>query len=193
MGRDLRSLRLYEKDEFSRKWNMLLDELQRRDLTVVPPLILEGGISGGQRLAIMRDQGTSEITTEPFAIESAIPNLTVYPGLVNGALPTGWDTVFTVSAVGVYYVKLNLTTDGQSITAAALAVDGTAVDPIPVVDGSAPTAFSFLLGVLSSGTLYQVHTGNLTFTPSRVFVKEKTGGAGIGESPYDFGYTWLKS
>ena len=61
------SLRVVERDETSRKWNMLLQELQRRTITVTSPLLLSDGQSGGINLSILRTHAVG-IENPPFFV-----------------------------------------------------------------------------------------------------------------------------
>jgi hypothetical protein len=118
------------------------------------------------------------------------------PGILNGFLPSNYDTEGEDGAVdvpcdgaGLYYAKAVITTDGQAITDVEVKIDTTA----PVAQEPQPYALEetieYLFGLFSEGQVYRVIApGQITLRPEQWLVTETDPPAAPGEAPYTIYY-----
>jgi len=103
----------------------------------------------------------------PFRLESSSTSggiaVTVHPGTINGVIPSGILVPTLVVTSGMRYICIDATTDGKAVTSAEIAVKTTAPAPPAETAESAPTAFTFLLGVVTNSTVYRtIPCNNIT-------------------------------
>jgi hypothetical protein len=122
--------------------------------------------------------------------------VSVHPGILNGFLPSNYDTEGEDGAVdvpcdgtGLYYAKAVITTDGQAITDVEVKIDTTA----PVAQEPQPYALEetieYLFGLFSEGQVYRViGPGQITLRPEQWLVTETDPPAAPGEAPYTIYY-----
>jgi hypothetical protein len=122
--------------------------------------------------------------------------VSVQPGILNGFLPSNYDTEGEDGAVdvpcdgaGLYYAKAVITTDGQAITDVEVKIDTTA----PVAQEPQPYALEetieYLFGLFSEGQVYRVIApGQITLRPEQWLVTETDPPAAPGEAPYTIYY-----
>ena len=197
MGRSTRNLRTSDASAFGRKWNELLEEIDRRPVTVVAPLYLSEGASGTTLYVRRQKPGESAAETcDAFKInltEVADPAYTMLltPGAINQAVPSNILTPIAYNSTTDRYVKLKVTTDGFALTGVTVALESTPTDPISTTVNAAPTSFDILIGVISQGVITQVWTDcNMLATLTLALVESKTIPE-PGTSPYNFYYTWV--
>jgi hypothetical protein len=138
--------------------------------------------------------GSTPAATYPFDVSfsgSANPRDTlVQPGTINGVLPTNYDTVFSLAAVGVYYLVLTVTALDGEIASAVLSMDASPPAGVPTILGQPPTSFAYLLGVIVDLVWYRtIGPGSLAAAGAEVFRVSKTSPS-PGTLPYDIYYTW---
>lgn len=132
---------------------------------------------------------------EPFTIfltideENDSGSFTIWPGTINELLPTDMMSTFDYGLGNTLYVKLNVVTNGKAVTAATISPESTPTSPIATLQGSAPTTFGILIGVIANNTLFQVRTGNITASLVEA-LQEGKAVPSPGLSPYNFYYTW---
>lgn len=129
-----------------------------------------------------------EITTtfDPDAVQNSVH---VRPGTINSFLPTNMFDEFDIEPTGTYYVTLDCTTDGTSVTDASIDVVNTAPDPIGEDIGAAPDFFQVLLGVIVDLRIYQLIDYVLFAFPVRTLYS-LTEDPEPGQPYYDLHYTW---
>jgi hypothetical protein len=193
------------------KLNRILAEIKRNRPVVAAPL--SARVTGdGTHISIKqapRGGGTSTPTTrQPWDLiarvdpeadpedESPPYLVSVQPGILNGFLPSNYDTEGVDGAVdvpcdgtGLYYAKAVITTDGQAITNVEIKIDTTA----PVAQEPQPYALEetieYLFGLFSEGQVYRVIApGQITLRPEQWLVTETDPPAAPGEAPYTIYY-----
>jgi hypothetical protein len=113
----------------------------------------------------------------------------VQPGTLNGFLPTNWDEEFERAGTGLYYAKAVITTDGENITAVAIAIDTTAPTEQEPVEFGISTEVECLFGLFAEGQAYRVvGPGQITLSPTLWITASASPAANPGESPYDLYY-----
>ncbi len=165
----------------------------------VPKLFIPGRVPGLAKeldaiLSPPPGGGGAPATAYPFDVTfdtSGDPRDTfVRPGTINGVLPSNYDDVFSLAAVGVHYLVLTVTASDGEIASAVLSFDGSPPAGIPTIQGQPPTSFAYLLGVVVDLTWYRtIGPGSLAAAGLEVFRVSKTAPA-PGTLPYDIWYTW---
>jgi hypothetical protein len=148
------------------------------------------GLEVDQILGPTSSGGGTPSSPLPFDVEIVGTSATVIPGTINGLLATNYDSVFTITNPGVYFVTLSVTaTDGQ-LGSSTISFAASAPAAVPVVQGQPPTTFDYLLGIVVDGVWFRViGQGSLAAAGSEVFRVSKTSPA-PGTLPYDIWYTW---
>jgi hypothetical protein len=113
----------------------------------------------------------------------------VQPGTLNGILPTNWDEEFECAGTGLHYAKAVITTDGENITAVAIAINTTAPTEQEPVEFGISTEVEYLFGLFAEGQVYRVvGPGQITLSPTLWITASASPAASPGESPYDLYY-----
>jgi hypothetical protein len=122
--------------------------------------------------------------------------VSVQPGILNGFLPSNYDTEGEDGAVdvpcdgtGLYYAKAVITTDGQAITDVEIKIDTTA----PVAQEPQPYALEetieYTFGLFSEGQVYRtIGPGDIVLRPEQWLVTPVDPPVGPGEAPYTIYY-----
>lgn len=135
---------------------------------------------------------------QPFDVvlsgSGASMSAVVRPGTLNGILPTNYDTIFTpLDDSLVYFVTLSATATDGEIGTCTLSFPTTAPAGIPTNLGQPPTAFDYLLGVVSLGVWFRaIGPGSLTAVGQEMFRIDKVSPA-PGTLPYEIYYSWAMS
>lgn len=127
---------------------------------------------GGTTLQILPRPGGGGGTTAaeeacPFQLTSAATtaglNVTVGPGTINGVIPGGILSALSVPTSAIRYICIDCDTDGKAVTSAGIAVKTSPPAPPAETAETAPTAFSFILAVVTNGTVYRtIPCNNIT-------------------------------
>jgi len=143
------------------------------------------------RIKAIASGGAAE-ENEPFdVIVSSSTTITVWPGNINQLAPSNIFSTIAYTPGSTAYIKLSVTTDGRKVTAATVGTSATPISPIGVTESLAPTSFEVLLGIVVSGTVYQVWPGgNMVATISNQLTEDKASPV-AGQTPYKYWYTWL--
>lgn len=120
------------------------------------------------------------------------PAVKIYPGTINNALPGNMFDVFPISSEGLFYVYLNIITDGVGITDVAIVVNTAPSPPLTWATNIAPINFTWDLGVVLNGAIYQLSNTLLSATPMQVGTVSK--GAPVpGQPLVDYLISWSVS
>ncbi len=198
MARSVKNLKLFENTAFSRKWNELLEEIERRTLNVVSPLYMSE-TAAGSMLSVIRQRGGggggAAAAVEPFTIfltpQLTPPNfdITLQPGKLNQAVPSNMFTSAVYVPATTVFIYLTVTTNGKSVTGVTLTSSPGAPPAMTVTANAAPTVFYFLIGIVANSTIYQIWTGNIQANVT-VVITEGQAVPVPGTSPFIFWYTW---
>ena len=116
--------------------------------------------------------------------------LSVFPGTLNGLLPSNIFSPIACSSSGLYYLKAKVTTNGKAVTAVTLAVENGYEDcVISAVENSAPTTLAFIIAAISDGDIFQVQKTNIVITPTVAFIVSRTPPI-PGDEPFVRWWTW---
>lgn len=146
--------------------------------------------------AIVIASGGSTTTVGPFDIifnsAGATPFINVFPGTINGYVPSNILDTFYLSSPISYFIKLRCLTDGFNVTSSSIIVDGSPSAGISISQSAAPTTFDILIGIVTSDlTTYQTWTGNnIQASLTQSALSDKSTPATPGLSPYIRWYTW---
>lgn len=128
------------------------------------------------------DSGTSLIITAPTSRGGGTPSvispwdltistsitgdvtLTVWPGAINGLMPTNMFDVFTIDATGLWYLIATVTTDGTAISSCVLSASHTAPSGQVFASNAMPSTVSITVGVIKAGLIYNIWKKNITMT-----------------------------
>ena len=128
--------------------------------------------SGGTFLNPKKTSSAIVLPKKPFNIStggtSEAPTITLWPGVVNGILPSNIYDTFSVDAVSLWYVKAACTSDGTQITAATIHVDASPPDIQTPATDAMPSEVDVLVGLYKASMTYNIFQGNVTLTPSTV-------------------------
>lgn len=117
-------------------------------------------------------------------------NVTIYPGTVNGLLPTNVFSTITGIGTGTYYAAITATTDGKTITSSVWGLSASPPTAQTPTVWTAPTTFVYLFGVLVSGQPYRtIAPGSLQFEPINIMKIPKVS-PGANVIPWDNYYEW---
>lgn len=136
-------------------------------------------------------------STCPFEISvvagatSGTLDVTVSPGTVNSLLPSNYADTFNVSASGLKFVKVNVTTDGAKVTSCALDVDTTAPTPAAPTPFALPELDTVAIGVIVNDTAYRmIGCGSVQLLGHEAYKVDKDPPADAGQLPYTPYYVW---
>jgi hypothetical protein len=114
---------------------------------------------------------------------------TVWPGTVNGVLPTNYTVEAELDVASSYYLVLEITTATASVTGVTIAAPSTIPDTqIPTTINQPPTSFKILFAIVAEGVLFQIRTGNVFVVAREELRVAKSVAA--GEIPWDSYWTW---
>lgn len=117
----------------------------------------------------------------------------VRPGTINSMLPTNMFSTSNnaIELTGTFYVTLDCTTDGDSVTDAVVDFNSTVPpDPMGSNMGVAPSDFSVLLAVIVDRAVFQVAFTNFNAQPQTTIFSLK--GSPVPGAPFfDINYTWV--
>jgi hypothetical protein len=130
-----------------------------------------------------------QVTLRPNPESETSVLASVWPGTVNGLLPTNYTVEATLSKTGDYYVILRCTCAGQQVTGVEIMAPTTQPEPAAVIPNALPSTVDVLMAIVAQGTLFQIRTGNLTLAPSERFRQYKAE-AEPGTLPWDSYWTW---
>ena len=144
--------------------------------------------------------GSSNASNNNRPFDPVLPNnntntlsFTINPGTINGLIPNNWANTFSIANNVVGYEILSVSVANNKIASAAISIANAAPVGIPVTKGAPPTAFDYLLGVISNGVWYRViGNSSLTAIGQDEFHVSQTSPA-PGTLPYDIYYSWLIS
>lgn len=203
MARSIKDLKIWESSLFARKWNALVDEIERRTLHVVAPLYLDETISGTV-LAWKRQRGgggsggtPTPATPCPFdmtlTLNGSDYDLTFYPGTINQYIPSNLLTTFTYTAGSTVFVKIHCTTNGKAVTGASIVVNGTPASPLSIDANAGSSSFDIIIGVIINNVAYKtIACGNISVILQQQFTEDKPSPS-VGVSPYIRWYQWVIS
>lgn len=182
-GDSLRNLSVNPRDPISaRSHNDLLRRVANLQAeTVMPPRRGSGGTSVIKPFTMILTAQASPSTDF---------DLILWPGTVNQLVPSSMFTPITYDPTTTRYVKLRVSTDGYKPTSTSIVSEAGVTSAISEAADTAPTSLDILVGVIVTGTLYQVwQSGNVILTPSLVLTVGKAVPV-PGTSPYTYYYTW---
>jgi hypothetical protein len=142
--------------------------------------------------------GTSEAAEDeicPFEI-TLTPNggdfdLNIAPGTVNSLLPTDILTTHTYTTGSTVFVKIACTTDGKSVSSAAIEIDGTQPDANVATASEGSATLDICVAVIADGVITRTWNpcSSIRVTLEQVFLEDKPSPS-IGESLYIRWYQW---
>ena len=146
---------------------------------------------GNISLFIPRQSSTTAIL--PFDVLFTSTGVTtqfrLYPGTVNGLLPSNIFTDVTFTGTGTEYIKLACVSDTFRVTAVDVTCNSTApVLPAPT-QNAAPASFDILVAVLVNGALFQIWEDNAIARPLLTYMLAKTAPT-PGQPAFDLYYSW---
>lgn len=152
---------------------------------------------------LLEAEGTGDggaVAPCPFSVKLVLQSggdykVSLNAGVVNGNLPSNIFDTFTIGGGSNYYVKLSVTTTGNSVTSVDVVVDTSHPDAPTVTMGTAPDNFDVLVYVLVSvgGKLTPFRVlgcGNVIAVPVIVQQTPKDSPS-PGGSAWDLYYTWV--
>jgi hypothetical protein len=118
-------------------------------------------------------------------------DLNITPGTVNSLLPTDILTTHTYTTGSTVFVKIACTTDGKSVSSAAIEIDGTPPDANVATESEGSGTLDICVAVVADGvvTKTQGFCGSYRVTLEQVFLEDKASPS-IGESLYKRWYQW---
>lgn len=140
-------------------WNGMVNVLRQILPVPSPDILPHSGFGGTWYQLQSRRIPKTESVFEPFRVFTSLGDSSTAranAGVVNGLLPSNWNTNLAIAGAGTEYFVLDVGTNGKQVNAASYSVDASPPAPPGAVDGSAPTAFSVLLAVIVNGVPYQV-------------------------------------
>jgi len=138
----------------------------------------------------------SDALAHPFKIiwttnQNNISVIRVYPGTIAGILATNWDTDFTVSTSGRYYVKFVLGTNGSlgnlNLTTAKIVIDSSLPKVQSIKKNGLDPSIEILIGVIQDGAISQVFYSNAAGKVVEYYKLEKQNSQ-LGSESYDYYY-----
>jgi hypothetical protein len=205
MARSIKDLKLWDNSILARKWNQLVDEVERRTVSVGAGLQLtetgsativsvlkkrSGGTAGA---AVDVDTCPFDITLTPQASPSTHYDVTLLAGTVNGMVPSGMMSAFDYDPATTAYVKINCGTNGKTVSSATMVVDTSAPTYIQANASGGQSTFDITIAVIKApGTVMKTlgWCGSVQVTLQEVFLADKVSPA-IGEAPYTRWYQWI--
>ena len=89
--------------------------------------------------------------------------ISVQPGTINGVIPSKILSVITATTGSTSYVCIDCYTDGKSVVTAEIAVKTTVPNPPLETADTAPTFFSYPIGIVTNSTIYRtIGCSNIT-------------------------------
>lgn len=129
---------------------------------------------------------------EPFDIILTGGEISIWPGTVNGYLPSNiFDTFpYDMESKPTVYVKLVASTDGYGLVNAQIVVDSNPPDINYPEENFAPTSFNVLIGIVADAIVYKTWGGgNMRAVTSQAIIQEKEAPE-PGSSPYIYWWKW---
>jgi len=129
---------------------------------------------GGVSLNLQGNRRIADNVRKPFDIVSRVNEseqieIILWPGTINGIMPSNIFTWTTVDATSTWYAKALVTTDGSAVTGATIKIDNTAATAQTATLNSLPTVVQVLIGVYGLGTAYNIKNGNVTMSGNQTF------------------------
>ena len=114
------------------------------------------------------------------------------PGAISGALPSNMFSSFACNLSPTYYLMAACSSsDGSTITSSTLSFLQTSPSAPPAsTASSAPSSFSFPLGVLIAGTFYNLYSRSVLVSSKEVLRTDKTAPSAL-ELPYTSYWNWV--
>ena len=114
------------------------------------------------------------------------------PGTISGALPSNMFSSFSCNLIPTYYLMAACSSsDGSTINSSTLSFLQTSPSTPPAsTASSAPSSFSFPLGVLVAGTFYNLYSRSVIVSSKEVLRTDKTEPSAL-ELPYTSYWNWV--
>lgn len=124
------------------------------------------------------------------SLNSDTHEITLYPGSINGLVPSNMFDTFSVS--GTQYIVATCTTDGSQINAITLAVESSPPTPAAATSGAAPLSFKVLITIFNDDLAYNMGGCGMTFVPQESIRVDKVSPT-PGTLPYTSWYVWSRT
>lgn len=203
MARSIKDLKVFDNSTLARKFNALVDEVERRTVNVVSPLYLtetgsatviqmqrqRGG--GGGSSTPAPDYCPFDLVLTPQVLPSTDFDLAVLPGTVNSQVPADLLNVITYDPTTTVFVKIHCLTDGKSVTSSTMVIDASAPSINLSNESEGSASFDICVAVIVAGTVTKVlgWCGSITVSLEEDFIVDKVSPS-VGESPYTRWYRW---
>lgn len=130
----------------------------------------------------------------PFDVTVAGGAATIYPGSVNGIMPSNMFATFTASPSSTLHVKVRAVTNGQAVTGCTMVVDASApAIQTPTPEGL-PTVVEIQVAVLHDGKAYRtIGNGGLALSGQQQYTVGKDSPLEPGERNFIPYYAWVAS
>tara|TARA_Y100000114_G_scaffold37024_1_gene32592 strand:+ start:5152 stop:5733 length:582 start_codon:yes stop_codon:yes gene_type:complete len=139
----------------------------------------------------LQPEGAGLIKYEPFeVIKVSEDAIAVNPGTINNELVTPVGGVDHTQTTNDRYLVIDVTVNNDAnITSAVMKVESSPPDAFDFEENATPGNFKVLIAIIRDLLVMQVHTGNITATPSVAYEIPKDV-VDIGEYDADRYYRW---
>jgi hypothetical protein len=139
----------------------------------------------------LQPEGAGLIKYEPFeVIKVSEDAIAVNPGTINNELVTPVGGVDHTQTTNDRYLVIDVTVNNDAnITSAVMKVESSPPDAFDFEENAPPGNFTILIAIIRDLVALQIHTGNITATPSVAYEIPKDV-VDIGEYDADRYYRW---
>jgi len=105
----------------------------------------------------------------PFTDSTGTQKIKIWPGNINGFIPSNITDSFSVNDTELWFVKCKINSDGRAITGIQLMVDTAQPNQQQATANAMPSEFEIVVAGYDQGVAYNLYNRSFPMTPSTVF------------------------